>query len=92
MKYRKKPVVVEAFQFDGDLMDKTGTFYVPEWAEKAYKDGTMYCAGPSCELYIDTLEGTHHASVGDYIIKGVNGEIYPCKPDIFRKTYEMELD
>ena len=90
MKYRKKPVIIEAFQFDGDLQDRAGTFYVPEWAEKAYKDGTMYFANPALELYIDTLEGTHHASVGDYIIRGVNGEIYPCKPDIFQKTYEME--
>lgn len=90
MKYRKKPVIIEAFQFDGDLQDRAGTFYVPEWAEKAYKDGTMYFTGPALELYIDTLEGTHHASVGDYIIRGVNGEIYPCKPDIFHKTYEME--
>lgn len=90
MKYRKKPVIIEAFQFDGDLQDRAGTFYVPEWAEKAYKDGTMYFTGPAHELYIDTLEGTHHASVGDYIIRGVNGEIYPCKPDIFQKTYEME--
>jgi hypothetical protein len=39
-------------------------------------------------LYVKTLEGTHHARVGDYIIQGVNGEIYPCKPDIFEKTYE----
>ena len=75
MKYRKKPVIIEAFQFDGDLQDRAGTFYV---------------TGPASELYIDTLEGTHHASVGDYIIRGVNGEIYPCKPDIFQKTYEME--
>lgn len=90
MKYRKKPVIIEAFQFDGDLQDRAGTFYVPEWAEKAYKDGTMYFTDPASELYIDTLEGTHHASVGDYIIRGVNGEIYPCKPDIFQKTYEME--
>lgn len=90
MKYRKNPVIIEAFQFDGDLQDRAGTFYVPEWAEKAYKDGTMYFTSPSLELYIDTLEGTHHASVGDYIIRGVNGEIYPCKPDIFQKTYEME--
>lgn len=40
------------------------------------------------ELYIETLEGTMHASAGDYIITGVNGELYPCKPDIFQKTYE----
>jgi len=42
------------------------------------------------ELFIKTLEGIHHASVGDYIIQGVNGELYPCKPDIFEKTYDNE--
>jgi len=40
---------------------------------------------PPCELYIDILEGTHHVKVGDFIIQGVNGELYPCKPDIFAK-------
>ena len=56
-KYRKKPVVIEAYQTD-------------------------------TEMDIATLEGTMHASPGDYIIRGVNGEFYPCKPDIFVKTYE----
>lgn len=90
-KYRKKPVVIEAFQFDGDLIDCNGKYYVPEWAGEAYENGTIYFAdrqnNPS-ELYIKTLEGPLHASVGDYIIKGVNGELYPCKPDIFKQTYE----
>ena len=44
------------------------------------------------ELDIETLEGTHHASVGDYIIRGVQGELYPCKPDIFKETYEDVTD
>ena len=57
MKYRKKPVIIEAYQTDK-------------------------------EMDIETLEGTMHASVGDYIITGINGEQYPCKPDIFEKTYE----
>ena len=57
MKYRKKPVVIEAYQTDK-------------------------------EMDIETLEGTMHASVGDYIITGVRGEQYPCKPDIFEQTYE----
>lgn len=95
MKYRKKPVVIEAFQYDGDFIDKDGNFYVPEWAQKAFKDGVMYFRYfkyQPLELFIDTLEGTHHASVGDYIIKGMNGEFYPCKPDIFEKTYEKAED
>ena len=91
MKYRKKPVIIEAFQYDGDLINSNGDYYVPEWAIKAHKSQVMYFApkdkGP-CELFIRTLEGVHHASVGDYIIKGVQGELYPCKPDIFEATYE----
>lgn len=89
MKYREKPVEVEAFQFDGDLINKYGEYYVPGWAEKAYKDGVMYCVGQG-DLYIKTLEGEHLVNVGDYIIRGV-GEIYPCKPDIFEVTYEPVL-
>lgn len=94
MKYRKMPVVIEAFKYDGDLMSSDGKYYVPDWAVKAYEDGVMRYGSldldsPPCELFIDTLEGTHHASVGDYIIQGVNGELYPCKPDIFEKTYEV---
>lgn len=92
-KYKKKPVVIEAFQYDGDLKGKDG-YYVPGWAVKAFEDGVIYFGAlkfdePLCEMFIDTLEGTHHASVGDYIIRGVNGELYPCKPDIFEKTYEI---
>ena len=94
MKYRKKPVVIEAFRYDGDLKGSDGKYYVPEWAIKAFDNGVMYFKSPlspmlpPCELYIKTLEGTHHVSCGDYIIQGVNGELYPCKPDIFEKTYE----
>lgn len=82
MKYRKKPVVIEAFKFDGDFMDSTGNYYVPEWildTDYSFEEG---------ELYIKTLEGWMHVSVGDYIIQGVQGEVYPCKPDIFSDTYE----
>lgn len=92
MKYRKKPVVIEAFKYDGDLMGSDGKYYVPDWAVKAYEDGVMFyddVGNMPGELFIKTLEGTHHVSVGDYIIQGVNGELYPCKPDIFEKTYEV---
>lgn len=74
-KYRKKPVVVEAIQWTGD-----NTSEIMKWVgDRAYFRDT---------LYIKTLEGDHIASVGDYIIKGIEGEFYPCKPDIFKKTYE----
>lgn len=94
MKFRKKPVVIEAFRYDGDLKDRDGKYYVPDWAVKAFEKGTMYYIVPRTkpadtpELYIKTLEGNHHVSVGDYVIQGVNGELYPRKPDIFEKTYE----
>lgn len=92
-RYRKKPEVIEAFQYDGDLKGKDG-YYVPEWAVKALLDGVIHFGSlkfddPPCEMFIDTLEGTLHASIGDYIIRGGNGELYPCKQDVFCKTYEM---
>ena len=86
MKDRKKPVVVEAFQFDGDLMNSKGDYYVPDWAVEAYMTGVLFVKDAG-ELYVKTLEGEMHVSVGDYVIQGVNGELYPCKPDIFKKTY-----
>lgn len=93
-KYRKKPVEIEAFQYDGDLKNSEDNYYVPEWATEAFEKGIMHFEAlkfdePPCELFIDTLEGTHHVSVGDYIIKGIKGELYACKPDIFHKTYEL---
>lgn len=85
-KYRKKPVVIDAFKYDGDLMTNDGQYYAPGWAVSAYKSGDLYFE--QGELYIHTLEGEHHVSAGDYIIRGVKGELYPCKPDIFAETYE----
>lgn len=91
-KYRKKPVVIEAFKYDGDLIDSGDNYYVPEWAENAHKNGILYFGdfnGIPSELFVKTLEGDHHVSVNDYIIQGVNNELYPCKSDIFEKTYEI---
>lgn len=92
MKYIKKPVEIEAFQYDGDLKSVDG-WYVPEWAVKAFEEGILFYDSlnenePPCELFIRTLEGNHHVSLNDYIIRGVQGELYPCKPDIFEETYE----
>lgn len=86
MKYRKKPVEIEAFQYNGDFQNSKGEFYIPSWAIKAYREGTLFFDDGI--LKVKTLEGDMIASVGDFIIQGVNGEIYPCKPDIFEKTYE----
>ena len=100
MKYRKRPVVIEAFQYDGDMINSSGKPYVPEWAISAVNNNTMYYDGSELfihtlegdhhvtELFIHTLEGDHHVTVGDYVIQGINGELYPCKPDIFEKTSE----
>lgn len=92
-KYRKKPVVIEAFQYDGTLKDQDGNYYIPDWAAEAFENNVLFYdsvdgKSPPCELFIKTLEGDHRVSVGDYIIRGINGELYPCKPEIFKKTYE----
>lgn len=88
MKYRKKPVVIEAFQYNGDFQDRNGTYYIPDWAVEANETGVLYFKDAG-DLYIKTLEGDMMANVGDYIIQGISGEIYPCKPDIFEQTYEL---
>lgn len=87
MKYRKKPVVIEAFKYNGDLSDSEGSFYVPSWAEKAYEQDILIFRG--ADLFVKTLEGEMLVGLDDYIIKGVQGELYPCKPDIFEATYEI---
>ena len=79
-KYRKKPVVIDAIQFTG-----TGESF--EEIDD-FVSGNFFPNDDGCGCTIETLEGDMRASKGDYIIKGVNGEFYPCKPDIFEKTYE----
>lgn len=91
MKATKKPVTIECFQYDGDLKNSDGQFYVCAWAVEAFQSGVIYFKDQG-EMYIKTLEGDHHVSVGDYIIRGVNGELYPCKPEIFEKTYEIRTE
>lgn len=84
MKYRKKPVIIEAIQFEdnSDRIIEIHEFMGGDTIRVNYEDKN------NPYLKIETLEGIMKASVGDYIIKGVNGEFYPCKPDIFEKTYE----
>lgn len=89
MKYRKKPVVIEAFQWTGGPEQEDD----PEWIIEAIKNKMAWfenAGTPDVKFMIRTLEGVHEASVGDYIIRGIAGEIYPCKPDIFRETYELD--
>ena len=84
MKYRKKPVIVEAIQWDGSNADEILDFGSYNIVATNTEEGT--------EISIHTLEGIMTASIGDYIIRGVAGECYPCKPDIFNKTYEPVLN
>lgn len=85
MKYRKKPLEVEAF-----IM---GIDDIPDWFMDKVTSNEIILSRNVNETYcyIKTLEGTMKADYGDYIIKGINGEVYPCKPDIFEKTYEISL-
>lgn len=105
MRYRKKPVVIDAVQWEGtdsvknikemqlflgckefdftpenDYKVETETYIMKLWRSSGSE---------GCRLYIKTMEGTMEAHSGDYIIKGVKGEFYPCKPDIFEATYEV---
>lgn len=84
MKFRKKPVVIEAEQWT----NKPDPFPSSLDAISAMGCKFGFAADGTADLIITTLEGTMRASVGDWIIKGVKGEFYPCKPDIFEKTYE----
>ena len=80
MKFRKKPVVIEAFQLTDDWFDLPHPN--PQHIVGFITDSKART------VVIPTLEGNHLARVGDWIIKGIKGEFYPCKPDIFEQTYE----
>ena len=75
-KFKKKPVIIEAIQWNGENLSE-----IDEFTKNEVKNHESV-------LIISTLEGDMYVSLNDYIIKGVNGEFYPCKPDIFVKTYE----
>lgn len=84
-KYRKKPVVIDAIKFTRDRFEE-----VKQFTEgKAFNFRTERCIDGKSYCDIKTLEGVMTATEGDYIIRGVQGEYYPCKPDIFDKTYEI---
>lgn len=85
MKYRKKPVVIEAWRVpaDGKLTEPA-----PQWLLEAILKGVAIADRDAGSITIKTLEGKMVGNVGDWIIQGVKGELYPCKPDIFEATYE----
>lgn len=97
MKFRKKPVVIEAFQMTRERRQDNREW--PEWLNRAWNMDWPLPGAVSCEDYptsngtdrlvISTLEGVHTVSFDDWIIRGVYGELYPCKPGIFAATYEQ---
>ena len=88
MKYRKKPVLIEAVQFARNNFEEIVSFT----KGTAHTFRTERRPDGKCTCIIPTLEGEHIATEGDYIIRGVHGEFYPCKPDIFAKTYELVVE
>jgi hypothetical protein len=86
-RFRKKPVEVEAIlaseaiQYAGQAWDQ-----LPDWLAETYEHGIVVFT--PTEVFIKTLEGTMRAEKGDWIIRGIQGELYPCKPDVFEATYE----
>jgi len=84
--FRKNPTIIEAFQLGGDI---ESVISIIAWIKLSHVDAYMaHGTNPFAGIYIKTLEGTMLASPGDWIIKGVRGEFYPCKEDIFHLTYE----
>lgn len=92
MKFRKKPVVIEAFRWTANRDQTEDPIWIIEALAKPWGEAGSaiigYIKGRPV-LAIHTLEGVMEASVGDWIIQGVKSEIYPCKPDIFEATYEQ---
>ena len=85
MKFRKKPVVIEAIQFLND----SSSYALMNWINEGQRAaGREFAHWLNYQIIVPTLEGQHIASPGDWIIRGVAGEHYPCKPDIFAATYE----
>lgn len=91
MKYVKKPVVIEAVQWTGLNLREIKSFAGESLEYEIYDAAWQAGVGvpPQVHMVIKTLEGEMKVSEGDYIIKGVHGEFYPCKPDIFSETYEL---
>ena len=87
MKFRKKPIVIDAIQFTNESKDQC--FHFVTCNKYASFDCDVDIKKDQPTLIIQTLEGEMKTQIGDWIIKGVKGEFYPCKPDIFEATYEL---
>ena len=96
-KYRKRPVVIEAFQMTYE--QRLTNYEWPNWLHKAWQkdheeEGSLSCvdypnSNGTDQLQIRTLEGIHLVNWDDYIIRGIKGELYSCKPDIFAASYDL---
>lgn len=87
MKYRKKPIVIEAMQFTDEAKEQV-LRWTSDNATKGRSSWAAHDVNDAPIIKIETLEGVMAANIGDWIIKGVKGEFYPCKPDIFEATYD----
>lgn len=88
-RFRKKPVVIEAMQFETN--NENGSPHMDalcNWANQGRSIDETHCWHNGTNIFVKTLEGTMRADVKDWIIRGVKGELYPCKPEIFEATYE----
>jgi len=91
-KYRKKPIVIEAFKWTGGPNQTEDPIWIVEALKRPQcHAGSARIVQPNDELMLElfSLEGRMVANIGDFIIKGIKGELYPCKPDIFKATYEL---
>ncbi len=86
-KFRKKPVVIDAIQWGGDNWADVSWFLIDAQAGYTFDRGPGQ-ADRDAALSVNTLEGSMRVSLGDWVIRGVQNECYPCKPDIFEQTYE----
>lgn len=93
-KFKKKPIVVEAIRWTGSNLEEIRNFVGSDLIEECVElfDIKRTLKEMLVDIAIDTLEGTMRVDYGDYIIKGVKGEFYPCKPDIFLATYEEVIE
>ncbi len=92
-KYRKKPVEIEAVEWKGNNLRDIYVFMGEDVTFNDWREQDRFHDLENSKringFYINTLEGSMKVNIGDFVIKGVNGEFYPCKPDIFEKTYEL---
>lgn len=88
MRARKKPIVVDVWQLDTAVLEND----MPVWVRKAWNKGILDYSYSKSSWVINTLEGNMYAHDGDYLIKGIRGELYPCRHDIFLDTYEEYYD